>query len=239
MQKNEQLRRTFGRPTPGFGAPEIPRVTAVLVTVALLLAQPVIAFQSPLSEEAIREAYFLGQRRDESMANFLTRYTRLLPAPTYGPHIASLTTYTPFAQAVVDSSRHAANYSAQQAQLDHRHVTEMVQVLVTIRFTDSYGPMVPAESPSSHARSVLMVRRSSDFWHDFSVSVFSEDKPLEPSDYDGHPDYNCHEGGCFLVGATIQLEFLAESFPSQDITVEVDPPEFQSVAADFDLGLLR
>src|SRR5215467_3360639 len=220
MPKNKQLHRGFAWLIPELGVRVGPRLPAALVAVSLMVAQPLLAFQSPLSEEAIREAYFLGQRRDESTADLLARYTRSLPPPAYGPHIASITTYTPFAQAVLDSSHHAANYSAQQAQLDHRHVTETVQVILTIRFTDSYGPLVPPRSPSAPGRNVSMVRRSPDFWHDFDVSVCSEDKALEPSAYDGHPDYNCYEGGCFLVGATIQLEFLAESFPSQHITVE-------------------
>jgi hypothetical protein len=205
---------------------------------ALLLVQPVFAFSTPLSEEAIREAYFLGQRRDESTAAFLSKYIHELPPPGYGPHILSITTYTPFAQAVLDSSSHAANYSAQQAQLDHRHVTETVTILVAIRFTDSYGPMLIDPNPPS-GRNAQMTPRPSDFWRDFNVAVFSDDKSLEPTSYDGHPDYYCNQGGCYLIGATIQLEFLAESFPSQAITVEVDPPDADGVAADFDLGLLR
>lgn len=204
----------------------------------LLLVQPVFAFSTPLSEEAIREAYFLGQRRDESTAAFLSKYIHELSPPSYGPHILSITTYTPFAQAVLDSSRHTANYSAQQAQLDHRHVTETVQILVAIRFTDSYGPMLIDPNPPS-GRNAQMTPRPSDFWRDFNVAVFSDDKSLEPTSYDGHPDYYCNEGGCYLIGATIQLEFAAESFPSQNITVQVDPPDADGVAADFDLGLLR
>lgn len=208
---------------------------------ALLILQPLtaLAFQTPLSEEAIREAYFLGQRHDESMADFLSKYIHQLPPPEYGPHIASITTYTPFAQAVLYSSQQTANYSAQQAQIDLRHRTEVVQILVAIRFTGTYGPMVPSASASSRNRNGAMVPRSSDFWRDFNVAAFLEDKALEPSSYDGHPDYTCDEGGCYLIGATIQLEFPAESFPSQNITVQVDPPEADSIAADFDLSTVR
>jgi len=209
------------------------------ILLAFLMAlQPLFAFSTPLSEQAIREAYFLGQRRDESTAAFLSKYIHELPPPNYGPHILSITTYTPFAQAVLDSSRHTANYSAQQAQLDHRHVTEVVQILVAIRFTDSYGPMLIDSNPPN-GRNAQMIPRPSDFWRDFNVAVFSDDKSLEPTSYDGHPDYYCNEGGCYLIGATIQLEFPAESFPSQNITVQVDPPDADGVAADFDLGLLR
>src|SRR2546422_6941473 len=33
-------------------------------------------FRSPLSDQAVREAYFLGQRRDEKTAEFLDKYRR-------------------------------------------------------------------------------------------------------------------------------------------------------------------
>src|ERR1700739_1795253 len=60
-----------------------------LFTAAMLLSAPALAFQSPLSDEAVRAAYFLGQRHDESMARALSRYTQFLPPPETGPHIYS------------------------------------------------------------------------------------------------------------------------------------------------------
>jgi hypothetical protein len=209
-----------------------------ILLAVLLLMRALAAFDTPLSEEAVREAYFLGQRRDDTTSAFLSKYIHELPPPSYGPHIASITTYTPFAQAVLDSSQHAVNYSAQQAQLDHRRVTETVQILVAIRFTDSYSTMMIDPNPTG-GRNAQMIPRPSDFWRDFNVAVFSDDKSLEPTSYDGHPDYTCDEGGCYLIGATIQLEFPAESFPSQNITVQVDPAGSDGVSADFDLSLLR
>src|SRR5690348_7329060 len=87
-------------------APIVSRSVARFLLAILTAVQPLLAFSTPLSEEAIREAYFLGQRRDESTAAFLSKYIHELPPPNYGPHILSITTYTPFAQAVLDSSRH-------------------------------------------------------------------------------------------------------------------------------------
>jgi hypothetical protein len=46
------------------------------VLLAALLASPAsFAFNSPLSDEAIREAYFLGQRHDGSFARLLDKYS--------------------------------------------------------------------------------------------------------------------------------------------------------------------
>lgn len=44
------------------------------IVAALLLALPVFPFQSPLSDEAVRDAYFLGQRNDKSTADFFSSY---------------------------------------------------------------------------------------------------------------------------------------------------------------------
>src|SRR5215469_17506057 len=48
----------------------------------LIAAQPRAGrFESPLSDEAVLEPYFLGQRHDESLARFLEKYSKRLPPP--------------------------------------------------------------------------------------------------------------------------------------------------------------
>jgi hypothetical protein len=42
-----------------------------------------------------------------------------------------------------------------------------------------------------------------------------------------------------LTGATIQFEFLAESFASDSATIQVTPPEGDPVSLDFNLVSLR
>src|SRR5467141_4505062 len=113
------------------------------VLVALMLSTPSsFAFDTPLSDQAVREAYFLGQRRDDTMATFLNKYTRFLSPPKTGPHIASITFFTPFALLVQQSSQHTSGYSAQQAALDHRDQGEFVRIIVQIQFTDSYSAYI-------------------------------------------------------------------------------------------------
>ena len=43
------------------------RVGLALLAGVLLVSAPSLAYDTPLSDQAVREAYFLGQRRDESM----------------------------------------------------------------------------------------------------------------------------------------------------------------------------
>jgi len=87
------------------------RCVSFLAT-ALLLVPPSFAFDTPLSDTAIRDAYFLGQRRDDTMTRFLNRYTKFPDAPDSGPQIYSVTFLTPYALVVQQSSQRL-NYSAQ------------------------------------------------------------------------------------------------------------------------------
>jgi hypothetical protein len=209
---------------------------------ALLLALPGAAFQSPLSEESVREAYFLGQRHDQALARFLDKYTQYLAAPKDGPHISSITFFTPFALLAHQSSKHAAGYSAQQAQLDHRNQAELVEVIVQIQLTQSYGALIPHPTGSRSGSAIGYTPRPYDFWKDFEVRAFngSEQRALKPSSSFGDPNFLCSEGGaCTLTGATLYFEFPADAFTSSSAAIQVDPPEGDPVAVDFDLGSLR
>ena len=208
---------------------------------ALLLACPLpsSAFETPLSDTAVREAYFLGQRRDETMARFLDKYTKHLPEPKQGPYIASLTFFTPFAQVVLLSRDNASGYSAQQAQIDHNSRAESVQAVIDILFTDSYGPYIPRPTGSRSGTPTGYALRPYDFWKDFEVQFFDGDKRLRPFSSSGQPKLSCDDSGCTLIGATLTFEFLAENLPSDVVTVQVDPPEGDQVVVDYDLSSVR
>jgi hypothetical protein len=204
-----------------------------------LLAAPKLAFVSPLSDEAVREAYFLGQRRDETMARFLNKYSQHLQAPETGPFVSSIEFLTPFAQLVKISSQRA-NYSAQQAEQEHSAENEAVAVTVQIQLTASY-PAVRAQPTSTRSGSPIGYwLRPADFWKDFRVQAWVNEKSIEPAAFTGDPTYSCRDdGGCVLTGATVHLEFPAKFFHSDTTTVQVTPPEGAEVSVDFDLTELR
>lgn len=223
------------------------RSSFALLTAALLAANPLFAFDTPLSEEAIREAYFLGQRGDEAMIRLLARYTKNLPAPKLGPHIAAITFYTPFALAVQSSSQHAWGYSAQQAQLDHRNQAEIVRIIVLIQFTDSYGAVIAGPTGTRTGSPTGYRLRPYSFWKDFDVHIFSPAlrvdsenvEELRPQSAYGEPNLLCGDAGCTLTGATLYFDFPATTFESGDATIDVVPPEGDPVTVDFDLSSLR
>src|SRR6266436_844879 len=220
-----------------FRAPKC-SITAVLMTFMILPASS-FAFNTPLSDQAVREAYFLGQRGDETMAAFLSKYTKPLRPPKTGPDIASITFFTPFALLVQQSSQHSSGYSAQQAALDHRDQPEFVRIIVQIQLSDSYGPYIVRPTGTRSGSPKGFVPRPYDFWKDFDVQVSSKDKNLEPFSSSGQPLLLCDEGGCTLTGATLQFDFSAEDFPSGSATIDVNPPEGDPVSIDFDLDHLR
>ena len=216
------------------------RFAALYLTCILILPAPSIAFDSPLSDTAVREAYFLGQHHDEFFADFLQRYVVPLPLPETGPHIATVSFFTPFAVAAVYSNQQSGGYSAQQAQIDHAKQPEIVRVVVQIWLTDSYGPYIVRPTGSRSDALKGFAPRSSDFWREFRLRVIQRDQLLVPLNAKGEPSFRCgDDSGCLLSGATLTFDYPAAAFSQDTATVLVTPPEGDPVSVDFDLPSLR
>jgi hypothetical protein len=205
----------------------------------LLVSPGLFAFSSPLSDESIREAYFLGQRRDESTARFLSKYKQPLAVPKTGPYIASVELLTPFARVVLVSSQQTMGYSAQQAEAEYRGKQESVAMNIEVLLTTSYGPLLARPTSQRSGSPIGFAFRSPDFWEEIQVQVMVDDQIVKPGHFRGEPNYLCGEDGCQLRGATLRFEFPAGAFTSNTATVRVSPPEGPEVFVDFDLTALR
>ena len=214
------------------------RVLPGLLLSTLLTSPALFAFNSPLSDEAIREAYFLGQRRDEKMTVFLEKYKQHLREPDRGPFVSSVEFLTPFALLVLQSKDHSTGYSAQQAAEEHRGVEENVVVNIEVLFTESYGALIQQPISDRSGAPTGFAFRSSDFWRDIDVQVIVKDKVIKPTRFTGEPLYFCARG-CALMGATMRLEIPARFVDSDLATMHVVPPEGPEVWVDFDLTGLR
>jgi len=199
-----------------------------------LSLSPASAFETNLSEEAVREAYFLGQRHDEKISFFLETYRHLLPAPKSGPHVFMAELLTPFAETVEVSRKRGAGYSAQQAQLDYRSRGDSMRVGVHVRYTSTYRrgfPYSPKKAPGQTGTG-----------KDFQVRLSQKENIIEPRSisYQGtHVGTGGKGGGSRPTGFIIWLVYDAAQVTSTDASVEVDTPDGQHVTADFDLSLLR
>jgi hypothetical protein len=195
------------------------------------------ALDVPLSDQAVREAYFLGQRHD---ATFLTNYIKFLPPPKTGPHINSVAFLTPFAQFAQLSSNYVGNYSAQQALLDHRGQEEVVHIVVEILLTPTYAAFLAPEPNSRSSPPPALIPRPHDFWREFQVRIFDGDRPITPSDFHGRASSRCgRRGPCSMTGAILEFSVPADAFSSGSASVQVTPPEGEPASVQFDLTHLR
>jgi hypothetical protein len=216
-----------------------PRLNSLALASLLLLSPSSGAFDTPLSDTAVREAYFLGQRHDDSLGKLLDKYVLYLQRPKTGPYLQSVSFLTPYVLTALYSSQQISIYSAQQAQLDHLKHPEVVRVTAQIFLTDSYGPYVAAPTGSDPHSLKGIFMRPSDFWRDFRIRVFQKDQMVIPTSAGGDPHYQCTEDACILSGATLTFEYPAAAFTESSATIQIDPPEGDPVVVDFDLTSFR
>jgi hypothetical protein len=207
------------------------------VTCAFFLMSPASAFQFPLSDTSSRDAYFLGQRHDNSVGEFLAKYSKHLPAPKTGPYVSDVVFFTPYAQMVYYSSRQGM-YTAQQAERDGPAKFSNVEVTVYLSLTETYGAYFPEPPPTRSSGAGTRLRPGS-FWREFTVRVFDGEVIVEPNALYGQPQYRCSEDGCELTGALVHVSLPAGAFTLDWARVEVATPDGQIVSAEFDLAALR
>jgi hypothetical protein len=210
-------------------------ITAIF-TAGLLLAPSSFAFDLSLSGEAVRDAYFLGQRNDDKTSAFFAQYTRHLPLAKTGPYISEVELLTPFAQIVRHSTQNTLGYSAQQAQKDYEARGDTIEVRVRIDFTATYTGVEfhrPSRNPDNGD---AFTPRPLDFWKDFGFALMQNKENIPSSEPYAEPIVG--EDGTHL-GAYVWLDYHARAVSSDEVSFEVNTPDNQHVVATFDLTHLR
>lgn len=207
---------------------------------ALLTASSCVAFQAPLSPESQREAYFLGQHRDKSTAEFLSKYQRTFAMPKSGLYVSEIELFTPYAEAVDLSRQRSFSYSAQQAEEDYRKRGDVVRLRVRVWFTDTYSRDTYAQSRASRseataAESFPRTRRNSP---GVQVLLRQNDKTVDQLEMPGIPVYRGYTEGDVYYGFDIVLHYAAQDLTSDPAEVVVLTPDGQRVTASFDLASL-
>jgi hypothetical protein len=216
------------------------RSIASVFMAGLLLAPSSFAFDLSLSDQAIREAYFLGQRRDEKTAKFLDKYRQHLPVPESGPWVSTVELFTPYAEAVELSRQRSFSYSAQDAAQDYRKNGDRLRVTITIEFTNSYRESIQEKTNQRSGSPNAFSVRPSNFWNDFTYRLFDGDNLVEPLEIHGSPTFRTTDDSTMMTGAQIVLLYDAEKISSSaDVAIVVDIPDHPQVVAPFDLASLR
>ncbi len=216
------------------------RVISVPLLSCCLMLTSAFAYDTELSDIAIREAYFLGQRNDEKTRAFFAPYTQHLPLPKKGPYVSEIRLLTPLAQVVQISSQTTSGYSAQQAQLDYQSRGDSLLLIVHIEFTPTYG-LIDAGHSSNHVAGIKgLTLRTEDFWQDFRCGIKQKEDWIEPRSLHAEAQYGgLDNSGTVLVGAWVYAEYDARNVPSDDTQVHVFTPDNQDVTATFDLTKLH
>lgn len=205
------------------------RQIGVSVLALSLMPQAAGALVYPLTEEAVREAYFLGHN-GEKAATFLRQYVHQFPRPAKGPWVCEIGLRTPYAEVVRRAWEHSLDYSAQQAQKDYWGQPARFFVSVEIYLTVTYGFRTP---PTDSKGQVILPRE--EFWREFPIHVAQENS-IEAKKVTSRLIYGRYGN---LTGAEVLLEFEPEQFTSRVTQVTVNTPDGQTMEAKFDLNTLQ
>jgi hypothetical protein len=215
------------------------RPLIALALATLLAAAPLFAYESPLSDRTVREAYFLGQHHDDSTQSALKPYLHTLRPPQKGPYIEDIQLLTPYAQVIDSSNAKSAGYSAQQAAEDYRVRKDLIVVRFHIEFTPTYGLIESLRDSKSESEAKGITIRDEDFWQAFHTGLSQNDQWIEPLSRDGEPIYSQGPQNDAIVGAYIWVTYDAHDVASEPADAEIFTPDGQHIVSTFDLATLR
>jgi hypothetical protein len=193
---------------------------------AILIAQPALAYDYPLSPEAIREAYFLARASLDKQQAFFEPYRHVLPIPKSGPHVRLIELETPFACLVDAIARAPMGYHAPDAEKDYLGKQGQFRVHVEIAFTATYP------NPTDTAQAL------GSFWQDFHIRL-KQDAEIPSRSVSGQPIYDDDTISGYS-GATIDVDYDVKKInPAASTTIIVDTPDAQQFETTFALNSLR
>jgi hypothetical protein len=190
-----------------------PAIGAALLSFALGI--PTCAYDVPLTESSIRDAYFLGIRNGGLKPDFLAKYVASIPELKQGTCTSQARIETPFLQIALFSGK-SVNYSAQDAVEDFYGKPAAFLVYLDV----CYRQHAPANA--------------------VTVKILQNKKEVVPVSFESSPYSEPTEFG-FLPpnGEQIVLEFAPSKIDSSDLTILIDTPNGQHVSTDFDLQSIR
>src|ERR1700735_4701713 len=142
------------KPTQRFGL-------SILLVAAIAL--PAIAYEYPLSSTSLRNAYMLGNRKDEHTSEFLALYTQSLPMPQTGPHVSVISVETPYSQ-VVELGENALNPDIPGAEKEYADKQFPLIGRGEVDLTDSYPGLSPG-NPAAPGQPIP------NFERDFNIEL--------------------------------------------------------------------
>jgi hypothetical protein len=204
------MRRTFANPHGS-------RFQGFALLLSLTLALPAWAYDYPLSDSAIRDAYFLGARQGGLTPQFLAQYSHSVADLHQGNCISEVRLETPFLQ-VADYTSKVPNYSSQDAVKAFYDKPLKLRLFLNICYM--------REAPPPYSVKIKIIQNKKEIvpasdTRSFYAEPIDELAVLPPN------------------GEKVQLEFDAQKIDSSTLTFVIDTPNGQHVIAEFDLQSVR
>jgi hypothetical protein len=197
----------------------------VTVFIALLFAtQTVSAYHYPLHSEAIRDAYFLGERNNFQTTDCLLEYVHSFTEPQTGRYFVSqISIATPYQQIVLRGQQNTPGDSEVQTETDlQTHALKFI-VRVRIEWNAEYsgGSKSAARTPWEFpGGSIVRVAQESDI------------KPV-----DVH--YESIYGRNAPMGEMVELEYDPAQIDSAPLRISVHKPDGHVVETEFNMTKLQ
>jgi hypothetical protein len=190
------------------------RVLALLMS--LLNARGACGYDFPLSESALRDAYFLGSKGPGQGLAFLAEYTHTVKELTVGACTSAVGVETPFAHVAIHASK-TLNYSAQDAVKEFLGKPAVFRMHLDICYL---------EGAAENAIKVTVLQNKKILrWMSENRSAY-----YPPSDETTQVSNN---------GERIDLEFPADRIDSSELIIRIDTPDDQHAETVFALESLR
>lgn len=190
-----------------------------------IVAAVALAFDNPLSADAVREAYFIATGDPGKRTAFFDKYTHHPPASKVGPHISSIEIETPFAAVVQDISDRSLNIRAPDAAKEFYGKPAQFRVRVVIDFTPTYPP------------SASTSMQLGSFWDKFHVHLRQE-KEIPMLSQTGKPILSDQTPSGY-TGAIVVASYDPNKIQPGPADVVVTGPDYTTTISSFDLNTLR
>ena len=207
------------------------RRQSMAVIAALFLASQTAAAQAyyyPLHSEAIRDAYFLGERNNFQTTDCLLQYIHRFTGPQAGRYyVSQVDISTPYQQIVLRGQRDTPGDSALQAETDLQEHPLKLIARVQVEWNTAYSDRTSRQLVPP------------DLSHDVSIHV-SQEREITPLKTTHQGMYRSSgKNGSVFIGWLFELQFDPAKITSAPLRVSVKTPDGQVQEAEFDMAKIQ
>jgi hypothetical protein len=200
-------------------------IAALFLTLQTAAAQ---TYHYPLHSEAIRDAYFLGERNNFQTTDCLLQYIHRFTRPQAGRYyISQVDISTPYQQIVLRGQRDTPGDSEVQTETDLQAQPEKFVVEVQVELNGAYADQVRSSVVSPP-----------DFSHLVSIRV-AQESDITPLTTTRRAVYTSMGRTSVFVGWLLKLQFDPAKVTSAPLRISVKTPDGQVEEAKFDMAKIQ